>query len=301
MTLALPDRVALIEVGPRDGFQFEKRLIPTELKLGLIRGLAESGITHIQVASFVNPEKIPQMADAEDLVRQLPSVEGVTYSGLTLNMRGLERAHAAGMQTVEVSISASDTHSRRNTGMTHKQALAQGLRMIRWAGDNRMRVRLSIQCAFGCVYEGQVASSTITGIIRALFAEGNIAMLCLADTTGMATPRAVHALVPKVHSCVDTVPLALHLHDTRGMGLANVYAALLCGIKHFDTSLGGIGGCPFVEGAAGNIATEDTIHMLEAMGIPTGIDIRKVSSCTQELANFLGRQLPGKMYQLTLS
>ena len=298
MSFTLPDRATLVEVGPRDGFQFETRLIPTELKLHIIRTLAESGIKQIQVTSFVNPKKIPQMADAEELVRRLPPIDGVTYSGLTLNMHGLERAHAAGIQDVEVSISASDTHSRKNTGMSHKQALEQGVRMVRLASEYHMHVRLSIQCAFGCVYEGNLASSNIIEIIRNFNETGNIEMVCLADTTGMANPRAVRSLVPEVQALVDSAPVALHLHDTQGMGLANVYAGLACGVTYFDTSLGGIGGCPFVDGAAGNIATEDTVNMLEAIGVSTGIDIHTVSSCSQQLAHFLDKPLPGKIYKL---
>jgi hydroxymethylglutaryl-CoA lyase len=301
MPVELPAKATLIEVGPRDGFQFETRLIPTELKLGIIRRLAESGIRQIQVTSFVNPVKVPQMADAEELVRRLPPIDGVTYSGLTLNMRGLERAHAAGLQDVEISISASDTHSRKNTGMSHEQAREQGIRMIRLATDYHMHIRLGIQCAFGCVYEGRLASSKIMEIISDLHAVGDVAAVCLADTTGMANPRAVRALVPQVQALVDTVPLALHLHDTRGMGLANVYAALTCGVTYFDTSLGGIGGCPFVDGAAGNIATEDTVHMLEAIGVATGIDTGTVSRCSQQLAHFLDKPLPGKIYKLPVS
>jgi len=298
MPYALPARVTLMEVGPRDGFQFEARVIPTELKLAVINALADAGMQYIQVTSFVHPEKIPQMADAEDLLQRLPPRTDVAYSGLALNLRGIERAHAAGLKAIEVSFSASDTHSRKNSGMTHQQALKQGYAMIRRAKDYQMQVRLSIQCAFGCVYEGKLPADTIVNIIREFSQMESIAMFCLSDTTGMADPRSVTTLLNEVKALVGPVPVALHLHDTRGMGLANVYAALTSGVTHFDTSLGGMGGCPFVKGAAGNIATEDTAHMLEAMGIATGIDIQRVANCSQRLGRFLDKQLPGKIYQL---
>jgi len=298
MPCTLPASVTLIEVGPRDGFQFESRLIPTELKVAVIQALADAGIRNIQVASFVNPEKIPQMADAEDLLQRLPRRTDVVYSGLALNLRGVERAHAAGLQAIEVSFSASDTHSRKNTGLSHQQALKQGNAMIRLAESYRMQVRLSIQCAFGCVYEGKPSPEAIIKIIRDLDCLGSVAMLCLSDTTGMADPRSVIERLHDVKALVGPIPVGLHLHDTRGMGLANVYAALMCGVTHFDTALGGMGGCPFVEGAAGNIATEDTVHMLEAMGIITGIDILKVANCSQRLEHFLGKPLPGKIYRI---
>ena len=298
MACKLPATVTLIEVGPRDGFQFEKRLIPTDLKLAVIEGLVAAGMHQIQVTSFVHPAKVPQMADAEELIRRLPRKKGVVFSGLALNVRGVERAHAAGLEDIEISVSASDTHSRRNAGMSQNEALVHGREMIRLAEALGMRVRFSIQCAFGCVYEGKPSTHAIVGMIREARQMGRIAMLSLADTTGMADPCAVMNLLEAVDATGADIPVALHLHDTRGMGLANVCAALRCGVTHFDTALGGMGGCPFVPGAAGNIATEDTAHMLAAMKIVTGCDIRKVSACSQRLARFLEKELPGKIYRL---
>jgi hydroxymethylglutaryl-CoA lyase len=295
---ALPSRVTLTEVGPRDGFQMETCLIPTELKVEVISALADAGIRYIQVASFVHPDKVPQMADADVLVGRLPQRGDVVYTGLTLNVRGVERAHAAGLKVIEISISVSDTHSRKNAGMSRQQALEQGLAMIRLAETYHMQVRFSLQCAFGCVYEGKPALQDIVKIICEFSRMKSIAMFCLADTTGMADPRSLGVLLKAVFPLVGSVPLALHLHDTRGMGLANVYAALTCGVRHFDTALGGMGGCPFVAGASGNIATEDTAHMLETMGIATGLDIGKVAACSQRLAHFLKKPLPGKIYRL---
>ena len=295
---SLPSRVTLTEVGPRDGFQMETCLIPTELKVEVISALADAGIRYIQVASFVHPDKVPQMADADVLVGRLPQRGDVVYTGLTLNVRGVERAHAAGLKVIEISISVSDTHSRKNAGMSRQQALEQGLAMIRLAETYHMQVRFSLQCAFGCVYEGKPAFQDIVKIISEFSRMKSIAMFCLADTTGMADPRSLGVLLNAVFPLVGSVPLALHLHDTRGMGLANVYAALMCGVRHFDTALGGMGGCPFVEGASGNVATEDTAYMLEAMGIATGLDIGKVAACSQRLAHFLKKPLPGKIYRL---
>jgi hydroxymethylglutaryl-CoA lyase len=294
----LPESATLIEVGPRDGFQFETRLIPTELKVAVIDALGSAGLKHIQVTSFVHPGKIPQMADAEELLARLPRRPDIVYSGLALNLHGVERAQAAGLQAVEVSISASDTHSRKNAGMSHQQALQQGRAMVRRARDYRMQVRASIQCAFGFAYEGNLAPAVIVKIVREIIEMDELTMLCLADTTGMAHPRAVIALLQEILPLLGSMPAALHLHDTRGMGLANVYAALTCGIRHFDTALGGMGGCPFVPGAAGNIATEDTAHMLQALGVATGVDLQKVAACSNRLADFLGKPLPGKLYRL---
>jgi hydroxymethylglutaryl-CoA lyase len=294
----LPAQATLIEVGPRDGFQFETRVIPTDLKVEVISALGRAGLRHIQVASFVHPDKIPQMADAEDLIARLPRKAEIVYSGLALNLRGVERAYAAGLEAVEVSISASDTHSRKNTGMSHRQALHQGRAMADLALGYHMQVRLSIQCAFGCAYEGSQAPGHIVKIISEFKDINGISMFCLADTTGMAHPRAVAALLQAVLPLAAPAPVALHLHDTRGMGLANVCAALACGVTHFDTAFGGMGGCPFVPGAAGNIATEDTAHMLHAMEIATGIDLRKVALCSNRLADYLGKPLPGKLYKL---
>lgn len=294
-----PPRVTLFEVGPRDGFQFEKTLIPTGLKLEMVQGLVAAGLRNIQVASFVNPRKVPQMADAEELVRRLPKDPAVCFSGLVLNRVGLERACKSGLQAVEISVSASDSHSRRNTGMPLTVAVAQGQELIRTAVREGLRVRASVQCAFGCVQEGPIAEDWVGQILAAFKATGAHS-LALADTTGMATPPAVKRLLRQVLPATGTTPLALHLHDTRGLGLVNLMAGLECGVTRFDTAFAGLGGCPFVQGAAGNIATEDTLYLLAALGVETGVDAAVVARCSRRLAAFLGKTLAGKLYRLEI-
>jgi hydroxymethylglutaryl-CoA lyase len=297
MQLNLPNKVTLIEVGPRDGFQFEKRIIPTELKVEIICGLVDAGLRHIQVTSFVHPKLVPQMADAEELLRLLPKREDVTYSGLVLNAKGVERARLAGLKYIEVSISASDTHSRKNSGMSLKQAAEQGKEMIRLSQKYNMKIRAGIQCAFGCAYEGKIPEKRVLKIARNFMALG-VDTLCLSDTTGMANPLSIKSLMKKLIPEADGMPVVLHLHDTRGLGLVNVMAAMDCGISHFDTALAGMGGCPFIPGAAGNIATEDTAYLLESMNIKTGIDISGVAKCSKRLEKFFDKRFSGRMYQL---
>jgi hydroxymethylglutaryl-CoA lyase len=294
-----PLRVTLFEVGPRDGFQFEKTLIPTDLKLEMVQGLVAAGLRNIQVTSFVNPRKVPQMADAEELVRRLPKDPAVCFSGLVLNRVGLERACKSGLQAVEISVSASDSHSRRNTGMPLTVAVAQGQELIRTAVREGLRVRASVQCAFGCVQEGPIAEDRVGQILAAFKASGAHS-LALADTTGMATPPAIKRLLRRVLPATGTTPLTLHLHDTRGLGLVNLMAGLECGVTRFDTAFGGLGGCPFVQGAAGNIATEDTLYLLAALGVETGVDATAVARCSRRLAAFLGKTLAGKLYRLEI-
>ncbi|MEJ2474518.1 MAG: hydroxymethylglutaryl-CoA lyase [Desulfobacterales bacterium] len=292
-----PDQVTLIEVGPRDGFQFESKIIPTSLKVEIISGLVAAGLKQIQVTSFVHPQRVPQMADAESLLRALPAWENVDLSGLVLNRQGLERAHRAGLRQVEISISASDTHSRKNTGMPLDEAFQRGQEMVALARKYGMYVRAGIQCAFGCVYDGAISLQRVVDMAR-VFIDQGAAALALADTTGMADPPAIRRMVTAVHRAAGETPLILHLHDTRGLGLVNLMAALECGVTRFDTALAGMGGCPFVAGAAGNIATEDTVYLLDRLQVKTGISIKEVAACSIKLENFYGKTFAGKMVRL---
>jgi hydroxymethylglutaryl-CoA lyase len=293
-----PDKVTLVEVGPRDGFQFEKTVVPTERKLAVIARLVESGLKQIQVASFVHPAKVPQMADAEELIAGLPPADDVTYSALVLNRRGLDRALRSGIRAVEISLSASDTHSRKNAGMSHADALKAGLSMIDRAAAAGVVVRASIQCAFGCVDEGSVPVGRIAAIVERFVDQGAHGV-SLADTTGMGSPPLIREALDAVLPLTAGLPVALHLHDTRGLGLVNLTAALDHGITTFDTALAGMGGCPFVAGAAGNIATEDTIHLLDTLGIPCGVDHRLVGAVSRDLEAFFSKSFPGRMHRLT--
>ncbi len=297
MENGFPDIVTLVEMGLRDGFQFEKTVVPTPLKISVIKRLAAAGLKQIQVVSFVHPTKVPQMADAEALIQELPKNDGMLYTALVLNSRGLKRAIASGIKAVEISLSASNTHSRKNAGMTHAEALDHALPMIDVAVSAGLYVRASVQCAFGCVYEGTVSTARVAGILRR-FVDHGAHGLALADTTGMGSPPIIQQMLDTVLPLADQLPLALHLHDTRGLGLVNLMAALKYGVSIFDTSLAGMGGCPFVSGAAGNIPTEDTAYLLEKLGVQTGVDIHRVAAVSHELESFFKKRFPGRMHRL---
>ena len=295
--MTLPDAVTLCEVGPRDGFQFEDTPIPTDLKLEIINALAEAGLPRIQVTSFVHPKWVPQMADAEKVVARLPERNEVIYTGLALNMEGLERARAAGLTYVDLSIATNDRHSHDNANMTVDEAVEQAEAMVEHAHDHGLQAQMGFQTVFGYAVPGDTPLDTVCALAERFAAMG-VESISLADTTGMANPAMIKQRVRAVQDVISNVPLVLHLHDTRGLGLANVVAALECGVTRFDTSLAGMGGCPFVPGAAGNIATEDTAYLLRELGIETGVDIHAVAEAARRIEAFLGASLPGKLHQL---
>jgi len=238
------------------------------------------------------------MADAEEVIKRLPAESrGVVFSGLVLNTTGLKRALQAGLNYLEISISVSDTHSRKNAGVSFDQAFRGVREMINLARAEGMGVRAGIQCAFGCVYEGHVSRERIVHLVQ-YYASQKVDAIAISDTTGMANPMSVKELLQVLMPVCRNTPLVLHLHDTRGLGLANLVAALECGVVQFDTAMAGMGGCPFVAGASGNIATEDTVYLLDSMGISTGVDLAKISKCSLRLEEYLGKQFPGKMHRL---
>jgi hydroxymethylglutaryl-CoA lyase len=291
----LPKRVHLTEVGLREGLQIEKKMLPTQTKVAMIDALAGAGLTAIQVAAFVHPQKMPRMADAEALIAGLSMRGDVHYSALTLNVQGVERACRTAIPWIEVSLSVDEHHSVRNAGMTVAEAQQQVVAMVAAAKQAGRKVRATIQCAFGYAGPEEVSPEKIKAMAALLLDQGGD-LLLPADTTGMATPLTVTRVLEALLPMTERVPLGLHLHDTRGLGLVNVITALAMGISHFDTSLGGLGGCPFVSGAAGNIATEDTLYMLHSLGIETGVDMTGVAACSRRLSELLGHALPGKMY-----
>ncbi len=294
----LPQTVDLVEVGPRDGLQREETILSVAEKVQLIADLLDAGLRRVQVTSFVHPRYVPQMADAEELCARLPQREGVRYSGLALNLRGVERARDAGLQEVDISVSASDAHSRRNANRSLQEALREFDDMHALARNSGMRVRGGVQCAFGYRAPGDVAPQQVLDIV-AHYVDLGLDELALADSSGLANPRQLTSLLQQVQQLTGDIPLILHLHDTRGMGLANVFAALQCGVRIFDTSVGGLGGCPFIDGATGNIASEDTAYMVEQMGITTGIDLARLAGVARRLQDRLGKErLPGKLYAL---
>ena len=296
--MSLPETVILTEVGLRDGLQSVAELVPSEAKLDAIRKLVDAGLKQVQVTSFVHPKWVPQMADAEEVCAGLPETEDVVFSGLVLNAKGVERASAAGLKRVDASISTSDTHSRKNANMGLDEALEHLKKMVALAIDAGMEVRGGLQSVWGCVYDGYPPDERIVDMVSEVIDMGVIA-LSLADSTGMANPNSIkQALEKALPLCQDT-PVVLHLHDTRGLGIANVVAAMEMGVDQFDTALGGLGGCPFIKGATGNIATEDTINLMNEMGIDTGIDSSKVAQTSKALQESVPESyFTGKLYKL---
>ncbi len=278
----------------RDGLQMESRIFALEEKLQLFQMLKAAGLRRIQAGSFVHPGIVPQMADTDDLIRAIPEADKHLASALILNARGLERALDCGVRNLSMSVSVSNTHSLKNARMPAQKALTGMAALIRGALATGMNVRAGLQCAFGCVYEGAVAETAVLNAAQTMVQAG-ATEISLADTTGMANPVSIKRLVDQVRGHFPEVRICLHLHDTRGLALANMCAGFEAGIRVFDTCVGGLGGCPFVKGAAGNIPTEDAVHMLEAMGVPTGIDIHALCRAVAFLEDKLGRTLPGRM------
>lgn len=295
-----PAGVDLVDVGPRDGFQSENRVLATQDKKGVILGLLDAGLREIQVTSFVNPDRLPQLADAEELLAVLPFPEAVSYLALTLNVKGVERALASPVHRIEVSLSLSDAHSRRNTGMSRERALSEAQEMLAMCKRAGRSARVSLQCAFGCVLEGPVPLHRLREAMQTLYRAG-AEELVLADTPGVADPPAIDERVSVLREIAPQAFHTLHLHDTRGLGMANVLRALQLGVTRFDTAVGGMGGCPFHPGAAGNIPTEDTAFLCSRLEAATGIDLQRVAGVTAELEDLYARSLPAKIRSGTLA
>jgi hydroxymethylglutaryl-CoA lyase len=288
----LPARVCVREVGPRDGFQNEPEVIPTEEKVRLIELLGETGLRRIEVTSFVRPDVIPQLADAEAVLAAVRLPDEVAVSVLIPNERGLERAlrHRSRFQEINGFLSASETHNRKNVGRTIEESLAGLERTFGRAGEHGLRCEGVISTSFGCPYEGHVPIERVLEIARRLVAAG-ASEIGFGDTTGMANPLQVREFFGAVREALPGAELTAHFHNTRGQGLANVLAALESGIESFESSFGELGGCPVPAGATGNIATEDLVSMLTEMGIETGIDLGALIGASRAAQEVLGRPL----------
>jgi hydroxymethylglutaryl-CoA lyase len=284
----LPEKVTIHEVVLRDGIQNEKKIVPTEEKLRLIGDLVACGVRRIEVSSFVNPGLVPQMADAEALWERIERKRGVLYSALILSEGGLARAIRCRVPHVGIFVSASETHSLKNSNKSVADALNEAARLIRRAQDAGLKVRAGVMNAFGCAYEGAVPLGRVLKIVRRFMRE-NPGEICLADSSGLANPAQMEKVLSRAGGEIGEAVLSLHLHNTRGLGLANVCAALRKGVRLFDTSLGGLGGCPFIPGARGNIATEDTVYLLHEMGLKTGVDLDGLIRAGLPLEAFLGK------------
>ena len=289
----LPERMSLREVGPRDGLQNEDP-VPTEAKVALIDLLSRTGVERIEAVSFVHPRAIPQMADAAEVWSSIARAPDVRYSALVPNLVGAERALDAGFTEIEVVVSASDTHNRENVNRSTEESLDDIARIIDTAHGRGATVQAIVSTAWGCPYEGEVPVERVLSVAQRAVRDGADA-LSYGDTTGMATPSRVTRLVGETRSAMPDVPLNLHFHNTRGTGLANVLAALQLGVSDFDASVGGLGGCPYAPGASGNIATEELVHMVEDMGVATGVDLEAMIAAAAEAERIVGRTLPSQV------
>ncbi len=288
--IRLPATVRIREVGPRDGLQNEAP-VPTEAKIRLIDALSQTGLRRIEVVSFVHPRAIPQMADADRVWAGITRAPGVRYSALVPNLRGAHRALRAGFTEVEVVVSASDTHNRKNVNRTTAESLDDIAVIIDELHQGGATAEVIIATSFGCPYEGDVDPARVAQIVDRVIADG-ADRVSLGDTTGMATPRRVREVVSAIRERHPGLSLLLHFHNTRGTALANVLTALELGVIDFDASVGGLGGCPYAPGASGNVATEEVVHMLHDMGIKTGVDLDALLEVAAMAEEIVGRQLP---------
>ncbi len=292
----LPDRVSIYEVSPRDGLQNEAVTVPTTRKARLIEALVDAGLRRIEATSFVSPKWIPQLADAEEVIGLLPDVAGVQFSALCPNARGLERAKNTAIRELAVFISASETHNKRNVNDTVENTLARFRDVVAPAVAAGLRVRGYVSTLWGCPYEGEIDPRAGLAIARKLLDMGCYEV-SLGDTIGVGTPTQTKAILELFFAELPKDKLALHLHDTRGTALANVLVGLELGIRTFDASVGGLGGCPYAAGAAGNLATEDLVYMLHGMGVATGIDLDKLWEAGKVAAAVVGHELSGKVHR----
>ncbi|MCY0902070.1 MAG: hydroxymethylglutaryl-CoA lyase [Firmicutes bacterium] len=289
-----PMQVTVWEVGPRDGLQNEAAFLATEDKIAWIHMLADAGVSHLEVSSFVSPRWIPQLADADEVCAHLPRDRGIVYAALVPNLQGLERARQAALDVAAIFLSASETHSQRNINKGVAPALAQYRALTETAVAGGMRVRAYISTVFGCPYEGEVDVDTVRRIALTLL-EAGVYEVSLGDTIGVATPRSTEAVLSSLLRDIRPAQLALHMHDTRGAALANLVVGLQHGIAVMDSSLGGLGGCPYAPGAAGNVATDDLVRMLHGCSVVTGIDEGLLAKAGAFVAERLHTTLASKM------
>jgi len=289
----------LHEVGLRDGLQMEKQVVSTTQKISWAERLIDSGIDILQLGSFVHPGKVPQMADTDDLFRHFKSIQQtrpILLSGLVLNEKGLERGLACGVDMFCMGVSASETHSRKNTGMSVSEATDRILGIARTALEAKKKIQVSVQSAFGCGYEGRVPQEHVIKIVRRYLEEG-LKNISLADTAGRATPDEVEQMCEAIRAIDPDAVLSCHFHNTYGLALANCYAAMRTEVRSFESSVAGLGGCPFTKIAGGNVSTEDLLHMWQRMGLRRDISLEKLIDLACDMSRFFGRELPGTIYR----
>ena len=281
--------VRIVEVGPRDGLQNEKQIVPTDTKLELIARLADAGLRDIEATSFVSPKRVPQMADHAELMRRLPRRDGVSYPVLTPNLQGFEAALQAGAREVAVFASASEVFSQRNINCSIAESIERFEPLMAAAQRAGVRVRGYVSCVVGCPYEGAVAPQRVADVAARL-ADIGCYEISLGDTIGVGTPGSVLRMLEAVSVRMNVDRLAGHFHDTYGMAIANVHAAYTFGLRVFDSSVSGLGGCPYAQGASGNVATEDLVHLLNGLGVDTGVDLDRLIDCSAWISSVLGRE-----------
>ncbi|RUR33080.1 hydroxymethylglutaryl-CoA lyase [Vreelandella nanhaiensis] len=289
-----PLRIEINEVAPRDGLQIESRFVPTEDKIRWIDALSSTGLKRIEATSFTSPKAIPNLRDAAEVVTGIQRREGVDITVLVPNVKGAERALACNVDEINLVMSASDSHGLANLRMTPEQSLEQFAAILDVTQSSGVFINASLSTTFGCPFEGEVPEARVLGLVEKLIALG-IQGITLCDTTGMANPTQVKRLCDAVLERWPEMPFTLHFHNTRGMGLANALAAWQAGITRFDSALGGLGGCPFAPGATGNVCTEDLVHMFEAMGVDTGVDLDALLDVAATLPELIGHEVPGQV------
>lgn len=284
-------KITIVEVGPRDGLQSEPEVLSTDTKVRFIEMAIDAGLHRLEVASFVHPKRVPQMADAEALIDKLPQRGDVSYIGLIMNERGLDRALTTRVQEIGMVVVASDTYNRRNQGVGTDESITAWRAISARAKEHGLRANVMISSAFGCPYEGEVSVDRVVEIAQRLV-ETEPAELGIADSIGVAVPEQVEDLLARVREVSGDLPLRCHFHNTRNTGLANAHAALRAGVSYLDASIGGIGGCPFAPAATGNIPTDDLLYMLDRSGIETGVSLERVMAASRWLEQQLGRGVP---------
>ena len=284
-------KITIVEVGPRDGLQSEPEILPTDSKVAFIEKAIDAGIRRLEVASFVHPKRVPQMADAEALIERLPQRDDVSYIGLIMNERGLDRALSTNIGEIGMVVVASDTYNRKNQGVGTDESVAAWRSIAKRAQENGLRTNVMISSAFGCPYEGEVKLERVVELALQVV-EAEPAELGIADSIGVAVPPQVSELLGAVSEVTGDLPLRCHFHNTRNTGLANAQAAVETGVTYLDASIGGIGGCPFAPAATGNIPTDDLLYMLERSGVETGVSLERIIDVSRWLEQELGRGVP---------
>jgi len=289
-----PKRVRIMEVGPRDGLQNEKTVVETSSKIAFIEGLVDAGVSRVEITAFVNPRWIPPLADQAEVARGVEQKDGTDYAVLVPNMRGYENAMSAGVKEVAFVLAATDGHNKKNINATTDEAFERYVEVAARAREDGIPFRGYVSCAWGCPYDGDVAPKQVTDVVKR-FIDLGAYEISLGDTIGVGNPKQTERLLREVKDNVDLNKVALHLHDTRGTALSNITVALQMGVSAFDSSAGGLGGCPYAPGAAGNVATEDLVYMLNGMGIESGIDLDKLCEVSLRMEKLLGRPSPSKV------